>query len=46
VKITDSAVAKQRDLDGEHTEVNFSFALVETAESNEEQRGKRARVKE
>ncbi|MFY9993431.1 MAG: catechol 1,2-dioxygenase [Leclercia sp.] len=46
VKITDSAVAKQRDIEGEHTEVNFSFTLVATNENAEEQKIKRARVKE
>ena len=46
VKVTDAAVAQARDLAGEHTEVNFSFTLVEAAESGEEERGKRARVME
>lgn len=46
MKVTDAAVAQARDLAGEHTEVNFNFTLVEAAESGEEERGKRARVKE
>jgi len=46
VKVTDPAVAQSRDLSGEHTEVNFNFTLVEATDGGEEERGKRARVKE
>ncbi len=46
VKVTDAAVAQSRDLSGEHTEVNFNFTLVEATDGGEEERGKRARVKE
>lgn len=46
VKITDSKLAQQRDINEPHTEVSFNFSLVAANESNEESRGKRARVKE
>ena len=46
VKITDSAIARQRDINQPHTEVNFSFTLVNAAESHEENKIKRLRVKE
>lgn len=46
VKITDSKVSQERDINAPHTEVSFNFALVTSADSQEEARGKRARVKE
>lgn len=46
VKITDGDLARARDINGPHTEVSFNFALVTAAGSDEEARGKRARVKE
>ncbi|MGL4726106.1 MAG: catechol 1,2-dioxygenase [Scandinavium sp.] len=46
VKITDSKLAQQRDINEPHTEVSFSFTLVKANDGEEESRGKRARVKE
>ncbi|MGK3224482.1 catechol 1,2-dioxygenase [Enterobacter soli] len=46
VKITDSTLARERDINAPHTEVSFNFSLVQTAENAEESRGKRSRVKE
>ncbi|MDK9607575.1 catechol 1,2-dioxygenase [Lelliottia wanjuensis] len=46
IKITDSKLSQERDINGPHTEVSFNFALVTSADSQEEARGKRARVKE
>ena len=46
VKITDGTVARERDIPGPHTEVRFDFVLVTAAGSADEERGKRARVKE
>lgn len=46
VKITDGNIARERDIHEPHTEVSFSFALVKSAESAEEARSKRARVKQ
>lgn len=46
IKITDSKLAQERDINAPHTEVSFNFALVASADSQEEGRGKRARVKE
>jgi catechol 1,2-dioxygenase len=46
VKITDSKLAQERDINEPHTEVSFNFSLVDASESEEENRGKRARVKE
>ena len=46
VKITDDGLARERDIHEPHTEVSFSFALVKSAESEDEARSKRARVKE
>ncbi|SNY77263.1 catechol 1,2-dioxygenase [Enterobacter sp. CC120223-11] len=46
VKITDEKLAQQRDIPAPHTEVSFNFALVKASDSEEEARGKRARVKE
>ncbi|WP_432223914.1 catechol 1,2-dioxygenase [Enterobacter wuhouensis] len=46
VKITDGTVARERDIPGPHTEVRFDFVLVSAAGSADEERGKRARVKE
>jgi len=46
VKITDSTLARERDLNVPHTEVSFNFSLVQAAENAEESRGKRSRVKE
>jgi catechol 1,2-dioxygenase, proteobacterial len=46
LKITDSAVAEQRQIGQPHTEVNFDFSLVATADDSEEVRIKRQRVKE
>ncbi|HDR2751500.1 TPA: catechol 1,2-dioxygenase [Enterobacter asburiae] len=46
VKITDSKLARERDINVPHTEVSFNFSLVQAAENAEESRGKRSRVKE
>ncbi|HEX4503290.1 MAG TPA: catechol 1,2-dioxygenase [Scandinavium sp.] len=46
IKITDSKLAQERDINEPHTEVSFNFSLVKASESEEENRGKRARVKE
>lgn len=46
VNITDPSLAQQRDIPAPHTEVSFDFSLVATHESSEEERVKRARVKE
>ncbi|QLA70263.1 catechol 1,2-dioxygenase [Enterobacter pasteurii] len=46
VKVTDSTLARERDIHEPHTEVSFSFTLVKAAGAEEEARGKRARVKE
>lgn len=46
VKITDSTLARERDINAPHTEVSFNFSLVQAAENAEESRGKRSRVKE
>ena len=46
VKITDVALSQERNINQPHTEVSFSFALVESAETSEESRIKRARVME
>lgn len=46
VKITDSKLSQARDINGPHTEVSFNFALVASDDSQQEERGKRARVKE
>lgn len=46
VKITDSKLSQARDINGPHTEVGFNFALVASDDSQQEERGKRARVKE
>ncbi|MGU3412925.1 catechol 1,2-dioxygenase [Enterobacteriaceae bacterium C34A] len=46
VKITDEKLSQQRDIPAPHTEVSFNFALVKASDSEEEVRGKRARVKE
>jgi len=44
VKVTDPAIAAQRDLPGAHTEVNFDFRLYPAADSEEQNRIKRARA--
>jgi catechol 1,2-dioxygenase len=44
VKITDSALAAQRDLPGPHTEVTFDFILYNASASDEEIRIKRVRA--
>jgi catechol 1,2-dioxygenase len=46
IKITDGKLAQERDINEPHTEVSFNFSLVKASESEEENRGKRARVKE
>lgn len=46
IKITDSTLSQERDINGPHTEVSFNFALVTSSDSQEQERGKRARVKE
>lgn len=46
VKITDSTLARERDINAPHTEVSFNFSLAQAAENAEESRGKRSRVKE
>jgi catechol 1,2-dioxygenase len=39
VKITDSKLARERDINAPHTEVSFNFSLVQAAENAEESRG-------
>ncbi|BDH45285.1 catechol 1,2-dioxygenase [Salmonella enterica subsp. enterica serovar Choleraesuis] len=46
VKVTDSQLAAERDIDGPHTEVRFDFALAPTQREQEEQRIKRLRALE
>ncbi|AGB83090.1 catechol 1,2-dioxygenase, proteobacterial [Serratia sp. FGI94] len=46
VKISDPALAAQRDLPGEHTEIRFDFMLYAAGDSAEEQRIKRPRALE
>ncbi|CAI2485055.1 Catechol 1,2-dioxygenase [Serratia ficaria] len=44
VKVTDAAIAARRDLPGAHTEVTFDFSLYPAADSEEQNRIKRARA--
>ena len=46
VKVTDDSLSQARKINQPHTEVSFDFTLVDSAETAEETRIKRARVME
>jgi len=46
IKVTDDALSQERKINQPHTEVGFNFTLVDSAQTEEETRIKRARVME
>lgn len=46
VKITDDQLSQERKINQPHTEVSFDFTLVDSAQTTDESRIKRARVME
>jgi catechol 1,2-dioxygenase len=46
IKIEDRDIARERDISGSHTEVNFDFTLIPTSSDDEEARVKRERALE